>query len=86
VRIYLSKAGFKLTDSRARNKKKKPNMEATVATASDLFSGERKVGKWLCFIFCEKPHEHRESFLAPKLNLSDKQKVLRREKITVFLV
>jgi hypothetical protein len=42
VRIYLSKAGFKLTDSSVRNNKK-PNMGATVATASDLFSGGRNV-------------------------------------------
>jgi len=43
VRIYFSKAGFKLTDSSVRKYKKKPNMEATVATASDLFSGGRNV-------------------------------------------
>jgi hypothetical protein len=79
VRISSANVGFKLTESSVR-KKKKPNMEAPVATASDLLSGGRNVGKRSRFMFCEKPHENRESFLAPKLTLSDKQKVLRRKK------
>jgi hypothetical protein len=60
-------------------------MKAPVATPSDLFSGGRNVGKWLSFILCEKLHENRESFLAPKLTLSDKQEVLRRKKILFYL-
>jgi hypothetical protein len=63
VRIFLAKAVFKLTDSSVRKNKNKnkPNMEALVATASDLFSGGRNVGKWVSFMFCEKLHENRES-------------------------
>jgi hypothetical protein len=44
VRISLAVAGFKLTDSSMRKNKKKPNMEAPVAKASDLFSEGRNVG------------------------------------------
>lgn len=80
ARISLTKAGFKLTDSSVPKNKKTPNMEAPVVTASDLFSDGRNVAKWLNFIFCEKPHENRESFLSPKLTLSDKQKFLRGRK------
>lgn len=79
-RISLAKAGFKLTEGSVRKVKKKPSTEGSVATASGLFSGGRKVGKQLCCIFCEKPHESRECFQAPKLPLSDKQEVLKRKK------
>jgi hypothetical protein len=47
-RISLAKAGFKLTEGSMRKDKKKPSTEGSVATASDLFSGERNVGKQLC--------------------------------------
>jgi hypothetical protein len=36
-------------------------------------------------MFCEKPHENRESLLPHKLTLSDKQKVLRRKKLLFYL-
>jgi hypothetical protein len=79
-RISLAKAEFKLTEGSVWKDKKKPSTEGSVATASDLFSGERNVGKQLGCIFCEKPHESRECFQAPKLPLSDKQEVLKRKK------
>jgi hypothetical protein len=79
VRISFAKAGFKLTDSSVRKNKKKPNMEAPVATASDLISGGRNVGKCLGFIFCDNHVRIVDLFLAPKLNLSDKKKILRRK-------
>jgi hypothetical protein len=84
VRISLSKVRIKLTDSSVRKNKKKPNMEAPVATASGLISGGRNVGKWSRFMLCEKPHENRESLLPPKLTLSDKRK--NDEKNIVSLV
>jgi len=62
VRISLAKAAFKLADSSVRKNKKELNMEAPVATTNNLFSGGRNIGKWLSFIFCEKPHENREFF------------------------
>jgi hypothetical protein len=79
-RISLAKAGFELTEGSVRRVKGKAGAEETMATASDLFSEGNNLGKPLGCIFCEKPHESRECFLAPRLLLSDKQEVLKKRK------
>jgi hypothetical protein len=74
-RVNLAKESL-LQKKRGQDKIQSRSKEEKVPTATDLLSGSERR---LC-VFCNKPHESKDCFSAPKLALEEKKKKLSEKK------